>query len=348
MVSWLRGQADYARAALGKIPERDAILARIRKLDSVGESVEDVEIGGGRYFYLKTEPSFNSPKLFVRQGLHGAERLLMDPERLAAHGVHFAIDYFTASLDGRYAAYAISPGGSEDSVLHVIDVTRERDLPETIDRAQYGDVNWRADNRSFFYVRLQKLAAGADPIDRYKKSRVFLHVLGTDPSRDRVVFGYGVSPRAPMTADDDPGLLTTPGCPFLFGVIMHGVSNEQTIYAAPLASADGASIPWRKIVDVDDDVTGMDVHGNMAYFLSHKGASRFKIVSVDLRRPEIAHANVVVAAGSAVVNGLGAARDALYVESLDGGIGRLRRVDYRSGRVLRRSRCRSRARSARW
>ncbi|MCW3062792.1 MAG: f1pep1 2 [Capsulimonas sp.] len=332
-VAWFRGQSDYASSVLKRIPGRGKILARIQHLDAAGESVEDVETGGGRFFYLKTLPSFNSPKLFVREGLRGRERVLVDPERLTKKGVHFSIDYFAASRDGRYVAYAVSPGGSEDSVLHVIDVAHRRNLPEKIDRAQYGDVNWRADGRSFYYVRLQKLPASADSIERYKKSRVYLHNLGTDPGKDKVVFGYGVSPRAPMTSDDDPGLMTAPGCPYLFGVVVHGVLNEQTIYAAPLASAGRASIPWRKIVDVPDDVVGMDVHGHTLYLLSHKGASRFQILSMDLHHPDALHAKVVVASSGAVITGLGAAQDALYVETQDGGIGRLRRVDYRTGHI---------------
>ncbi|BDI30763.1 prolyl oligopeptidase [Capsulimonas corticalis] len=335
MVSWLHGQSEYTKSVLGSIPGRDKILARIQRLDAAGQSVEGVETGGGRYFYLKTEPSFNSPKLFVRDGLGGAERVLVDPERLTRKGVHYAIDYFTASRDGRYVAYALSPGGSEDSVLHVIDAASGRNLAENIDRAQYGDISWRADGRSFFYVRLQKLAAGADPIDRYKKSRVYLHTLGANPDNDKAIFGYGLSPRASMAVDDDPGVLTMPDCDEMFGVVAHGVANELTVYMAPLASAGRGAIPWRKIVDVPDGVVSMDVHGSTLFLLTHKEASRFKIVSVDLRHPELARARIVVAPSGSVITALGAAGDALYVETRDGGIGRLLRVDYQGGSARR-------------
>ena len=68
------------------------------------------------------------------------------------------------TLDGKQVAYGISAGGSENSVIHIIDASSGRESPETIDRAEFGITGWRPDNQSFFYIRLNK--TGAYALDR--------------------------------------------------------------------------------------------------------------------------------------------------------------------------------------
>ncbi len=55
-------------------------------------------------------------------------------------------------------AVGVSPGGSENSVLQVLDASNGQDVGPSIDRAQFGAVFWLPDNRSFFYNRLRKPA----------------------------------------------------------------------------------------------------------------------------------------------------------------------------------------------
>ena len=85
---------------------------------------------------------------------------------------------------------------------------------------------------------------------------------------------------------------------------------------------------WRKIADVGDDVTAFDIHGDHVFLLSHHEASRFKILGVDLPKDEVAHGRVLMPPSDAVVTGIQAAGDALYVQKLDGGLGRLWRLPY--------------------
>src|SRR3954463_5626098 len=108
---WAKAQAEHARATLDAIPGRAPLLARIRELDdSVKERVQSVALaGGGRVFYEKRGADDNQLKLYVRPGWTGTERLLVDPDALAkADGAPHAIEFFQASNNGRYLAYAIS------------------------------------------------------------------------------------------------------------------------------------------------------------------------------------------------------------------------------------------------
>ena len=332
VAAWMKAQNDYTRAVLDRIPGRKELLARIQELDNAGVNVLQVQRAGALFFYFKVEPGSDNRKLYVRDGLKGPERLLVDPEKLGQGGKHWSIDYFTPSLDGTYVAYGISEGGSENSVLHVLESATGKVLPDSIDRAQVGVVSWRRDGRSFVFNRLQKLAPKAPPTDKYRKSLAFLHVLGRDADKEPAVFGIGVSKGVKVSEDDIPIVVLTPASPWAFGLVIHGVQNEATIYAAPLETLGAAAeTPWHLVADVEDAVTNFDARGERIYLLSHKDASRFKVLETGIARPDLAKASVLVAPSEAVITAIGVAQDALYVRDLDGGVGRLRRVPFEGG-----------------
>ena len=334
VAAWFKGQNDYTRAILASIPGRDALLARIKALDEGAEArITDLHrLPGDQYFYQKRLASEDVPKLYRRDGLTSAEKLLVDPTTYATPGgPHFVISYYAPSLDGKYVTVGISAAGSEDATLRVFDSATAKETGDVIDRAQFGGPAWLPDGRSFVYNRLQKLSANSAPTDRYLNSKAYLHVLGTSPDSDKLVFGVGV-PGVAMEASDIPFLGIVPGTPYALGVIAHGVRNEATLYVAPLDSLKSATIPWKKFCDVDDDVTGFDAHGNDMYLVSHHQASRYKVLHVNLAGGDLAHADLVVPPSEQVVQNVAAASDALYVQSLDGGIGRLWRVPYAGGK----------------
>ena len=184
VTAWVKAQADYARKTLDRIPGRAALLKRITEFgDAAPARVAGVQFNNGSYYYLKRLSNQNIPRLYVRAGLAGKERLLVDPEATKTEGgEHYAIDYFSPSYDNRYVAYGISPGGSEESVLHVIEVATGKETGDVIDRVQFGPPAWDEDE-SPAVQPAAKARAGAPKSDKYLKSRAYVHALGTDPER---------------------------------------------------------------------------------------------------------------------------------------------------------------------
>lgn len=334
VVSWMKAQNDYTRAVLKRIPGRDKLLERIKALDNAGSVVSDLQVSAGHFFYLRTDPGSDNRKLYVRDKVDAPERLLVDPEKMTtADGKHFSIDYFSPSIDGKYVAYGISLGGSEDSVLHVLEAESGKVLSDAIDRAEFAQPSWLPDH-SILYTRAQKLAPGAPPTGKYQKTRSYRHVLGADPEKEIALAGYQVNPSVPSSVDDLTWVLYSPGAPdYLLALVVHGVQNEVDLYTTRWSANLDAQTTWKKIADASDDITGFDVHGDTIYLRSHKAASRFKILRTSLERPDVAHAAVAVPASEVVVTGLAAAADGLYVQDLDGGIGRLRKLSYGGGAI---------------
>src|SRR5438552_2235545 len=331
--AWFKAQNDYTRSVLARIPGRDDLFKRIKQLDEGASTrVYDIRrLPGGRIFYQKRLASEDMAKLYTRDGMSAPEKLLADPVKITPAGSpSFVINYYNASYDGSRVAYGASPGGSEDAVIHIVDVATGRESGETIDRGWWGYPAWLPDGRSFLHNRMQKMLPGMAPTERELKSKVYLHVVGTDPEKDPVVFGYDVSPRVKIVPTDLPFVWTQAGSPYVFGMVAHGVQNEITLYAAPIASITSTDIPWHKIVDVDDEVTDFAPHGEDVYLITHKGALRFKIIRTSIANPDIAHAEVVVPETEAVIRGQTVAADAHYVFLLDGGISKVLRVPYSS------------------
>ncbi|MGD0569769.1 MAG: prolyl oligopeptidase family serine peptidase [Candidatus Sulfotelmatobacter sp.] len=329
VIAWMKAQNKYARAVLANIPGRDRLLDRIKALDRAGSVVSALKVLGEHYFYMKADPGSDIYKLYVRDRLTGAERLLVDPENMSTDpSTHFFVDYFQPSLDGKYVAYGISRGGSQDSILRIVETATGKVLSDAIDRARLARLSWLPDG-SFFYTRTPKLPPDTPPSAKYQKGRTYRHVLGGDPDKETAVFGYQVSPDVKVTETDVPALYYSAAAPnYLVGLIMHGAKREFDAYTTMFLKNDSTKLVWKKAVDAVDEVTGYDTHGDSLFLLSHKDASRFKVLRTSLANPDLAHAGLVVPVSERVVTGIFAARDALYVQELDGGIGRMHRLSY--------------------
>jgi prolyl oligopeptidase len=327
VVGFFKDQNAYARSVLGALgTPRQHLFERIKELDNAGVSVSGVTRVGAEYFYERLNPGENSPKLYVRLA-EGTQRLLVDPEKLATAGKHYTIDYFLPSLNGQYVAYGISGGGSEASVIHVVETATAQVLPDTIDRAYFvGATSWLPDNKSFYYVRFPALKPGEPETNKETRAVSYLHVLGRDPDQDSAVFGYGVNPNIKFQPTDFPIVSYSPASSYTIGLIEHGVQNEATIYATQQTVLTSGDVAWKRVVSDDDDVTGFDLKGSTIYLLTHHDAPTFKVVTTSLDAPDFANAKVVVPASKEVVLQASVAADGLYVMSRLGGFGRIVKI----------------------
>jgi prolyl oligopeptidase len=196
---YVERELSYTRSILDPLPGRDKINARLTKLLEIG-TVGAPQMGGPYYFYTRREGDENQPILYVREGRNGVlgnsnnyqDRVLLDVNKLAADGT-IALDWWYASEDGKYVAYGTSPSGSELSTLHVIETASGKLLPDAIDRTRAASLAWKPDNSGFFYTRYPKKGDVAEGQEVYNR-HVFYHALGSDPSRDTLIFGEGRDP----------------------------------------------------------------------------------------------------------------------------------------------------------
>ena len=332
VAAWMKAQADYTHAVLSKIPGRAELYKEVEvRGNAASARVYDVQVVGTKVYYQKRRADENIGKLYVRDGFGGTERLLVDPDSVkSADGKHSAIDWFVPSPDNKYLGYGMSPGGSEESVLHIIDVATGKLTGDVIDRANFGNPSW-LDGSRFVYNRLQKLSEGAPATDKYQNSRVYVHKLGDDPEKDSVLIGVGVSAAVKLEPADITIVYKPIGSDYMIVQAFNGTQRELRLWTAPVASLNGDKTPWVKVAGFEDEVTDLAISGDSVYLMTHKGTPRFKVLRTSLAKPDFAQAQTVVAPGEAVVTGVGAAKDALYVRKMNGGNSELYRLQYTPG-----------------
>jgi prolyl oligopeptidase len=322
---YLMGQNAYARAVLAKIPGREDLAAKIGHVSGLVAAVSAVQPAGGMIFSEIRPAGANTFKLYVREGLHGADRLLFDPDSLASAGTHYSLDYWSASPDGSHVALGTSPAGSENSVLRFMQTKTGAMLPEAIDRAQWGIGSWTPDGTGIFVNRLKPGTKHGDP-DHYLDSTCWLHTLNTDPSTDKLMLTKGSDPAVSMQDIDAPVVFSQVGSDFAVAVLQTGVQNEAQFFVSPLKPALAGRPSWTQICTTADDVVGAALMGSDLFLLTHKGASRFRIVKTTAAKPAFADGVDIVPEGPAVLKAMATARDGVYVQSLDAGLGQVFRL----------------------
>ncbi len=323
---YLAGQNAYARAVLGRIPGRDGLAAKISAVSGALAAVSNVQ-SAGPYVFTELRPvGANTFKLYVREGLAGQDRLLVDPDTLASAGAHYSLDYWTASPDGKLVAYGTSAAGSENSVLRFVETATGKVLPDALDRAQFGGPSWTPDGTGVFINRLKEGTKHGDP-DHYQDSVCWFHKVGADPGTDVKVLAHGLDPAVPIEDISFPIVAAQAGSDLALGLVVRGVQNEVDLYASPLDAAVAGKPVWRRICTSADDVTSVALVGaDDLYLLTHKDAPRYRIVKTKGAEPSFASASEVEPQGEGVIKSVAGARDGVYVQTLNGGVSGLFRI----------------------
>jgi prolyl oligopeptidase len=332
VASWMKAHADHARRALDSLPGYAALKARVAELDNATSAVVGSvsRESGGHLFFTRRGAADNTLKLYHR-GPDGKERLLADPDTWQKEtGKPHAINYFAPSPDSRYVAFGVSAAGSEDASIHVIETATGKRVSGPIDRAQYPNISWRPDSKSFFFLRQQELKPGMPATDRYQNGRSWLHTVGTDPSKDVAVAGPGMFPAVAVRPTDFAYVFSIPGSKFAVAGVFAGVQREIALYSAPLDTVGKPGTPWKRVCDYADKVTSFAVRGDDIYLLTHRDSPRYSVVRTSLAAPDVKKAATAIAASDQVLFEIAAAKDGLYFESRDGAVKRLKRLAWGS------------------
>jgi len=182
--AWTAAQNARTESYLAQVSVRPALRARLEELLAIG-SLSAPAPARGRYFYQYRDGRQNQPILYVREGVQGCDRVLIDPNALNPEGTT-ALDWYHPSDDGHLLAYGLSEDGNEESVLHVLDVDTGDPLPDRIPHTRAADLAWLPDRSAFYYTRYPAPGEVPEGEEHYHRA-VFFHQLGSDPASDQLV-----------------------------------------------------------------------------------------------------------------------------------------------------------------
>jgi prolyl oligopeptidase len=253
---------------------------------------------GNQYFYLRHSGLQPQPALWVRDGVDGDERVLIDPNAWSEDGAT-ALAEWAASEDGALVAYAVQDGGTDWRTIRVLDVASGDVLADEVAWARFTNLAWARDGSGFFYARFPEPEPGASAQAVIANHAVWFHALGTPQAEDRLLYatpGQPVLTHAFEVTDDGR-----------YAVVMSTpVSATNTLAVVDLESSD-----WRPrmlVENLDDEWSVVGNTGTAFYVITSKDAERRKVVTVNLAGADPVFEDLVgeqadVLTGGALVGG---------------------------------------------
>ena len=319
---FLAEQEKYASWFLGSLPDRRSFATRIAALTAGDMPGDKVQVAGGRIFTFRRNDGSETMNLLVRDGPDGADRVLVDAGKLGQGGSHGGLDYYwNVSPDGRHVVFAYFQNGSEELTLRLVDVETGNFLPDTIDHVDMTLRSWAPDSSGFFYNRLSP----GEGAEKYENTAVWFHRLGTPFSADVLALKAGVGGvDAPVS--DSPQLQAVAGSRYALAMFLQVGDVIDYAYVAPLADALAGRAQWKKLATKQDKLLAATQWGDQLYAVLTDRGGKGRVVKTPAANPDLKTAKEVVPELDDFIISVGAAKDALYVETLHIGLNGIIRV----------------------
>jgi prolyl oligopeptidase len=274
VADWVAEQKAVSDTYLDALPGKAALAAKMKTLYNY-ERYSLPEKAGGHYFFTKNDGLQNQSVLYVRKGLKGKDRVLIDPNTWAKDGAT-ALDSWVASKNGKLMAYAIQDGGSDWRTIKVLDVTTGKPLSDEIQWAKFTNISW-VGNEGFLYSRFAAPSKGAAFQQLNYNQTVYFHKIGTPQSADQVVYATPdrkeLGHSAEVTQDGKWVVLTSSsGTDEKYELNLMPLGKKREWKPQPLVS--GLNYDWQLVEGI----------GNSLYFVTNKDAPKLRVIKFDLSK----------------------------------------------------------------
>lgn len=275
VAQWSAEQSALTTDYLATLPGRQAFLRQLKKLYD-HDQVFAPHKRGERYFFTRKRASDSQPALYLREGVDGPERVLIDPNTWSDDGAD-ALGEWAVSDNGAFVAYGVQKGGTDWRTIRVLDVNRCKVLEDAVEWARFTLIAWTKDAAGFIYSRFPTPEAGAISNAGIADHAIYFHVLGTPQTEDRLIFAMPDHPERLHLADRAVGddylcIYSTPG------------AGTNALSIVDLSSEDWAA--RTVIANYDSEWSVIGSVGAKLFVMTSKDAQRRKIVSIDLADPD--------------------------------------------------------------
>ncbi len=279
-VAWAAQQAALVADEAATWATTDHWRSRLTELTSAGV-IGTPTFRGERRFFMRRDGEQQFAVLMTVDP-DGTERVLLDPMEIDPSGLT-TLDAWQPSKEGDLLAYQISEGGTEESVVRVIDVVTGELVDGPIDRARYSPIAWLPGAEAYYYVRRMDPAGLPEGEEQFHR-RVWLHRLGTDPADDVEIFGAG------RVVTNYYGVSVSMDGRWLVVSSQEGTEPRNDLWIADL-SASPLDAPELVEVQVGVDATtslhiGRD---GRAYIYTDLDAPRGRLLVTDPTAPTVEH-----------------------------------------------------------
>src|SRR5579871_5656004 len=183
---WVEEENKLTFSYLDSIPQRETIRKGLTDLYNYERYAAPLEVRG-RVFYAHNTGLQNQNVYFSQEGLNGTPKVLIDPNTMSTDGT-VAVDGFVPNREGTQVAYAVAQAGSDWSVWHIRDVATGKDLPDTLRWTKASSIGWMPGGKSFYYTHFPEPDPKASLTQANQNGKIYLHQLGDDQSKDKLIY----------------------------------------------------------------------------------------------------------------------------------------------------------------
>jgi prolyl oligopeptidase len=307
---------------------------RERVTDLVGAGMITVPVWrGDRQFVMRRTSEQEHAVLLVIEA-DGTERTLIDPMQVDATGTT-TLDAWQPSKEGHLLAYQLSEGGTEESIVRVMDVTTGEIVDGPIDRARYSPIAWLPGGEAYYYVRrlpADQVPAGEEQFHR----RVWLHRVGTAPDTDTLIFGEG------LDATNYYGVTVSRDGRWMSITAAAGTEPRNDLWVADLTSSPPTAPELITVQEGVDAQTSLHFgRDGLIYAYTNLEAPRGRILvsqpgmwSIDEWRVLVPEDDEAVLEGWSILDGEELSDPVLLVVRSHHAVGRIHRHELTSGREI--------------
>jgi prolyl oligopeptidase len=274
VADWVAAQNRVTDAYLTHLPGRAAFAARMGELYSY-DRYGLPRRAGSRYFYSRNNGQQNQSVLYVRDGLAGEGRVLIDPNGWAADGAT-ALAEWEPSDDGSKLLYTVQDGGTDWRIVRVLDVASGQPLADELRWVKFSDFAWSADGSGFFYSRFPAPEPGATFQSTNLNQAVYFHRLGDDQSADALVYATPDQPGRSHVAD------VTDDGRWLVITTSESTDDRYEVHVVDLRQPNRP--PHVLVSGLDHKWALAGNEGSRLFFITDKDAPRGRIVALDAVR----------------------------------------------------------------
>ncbi|KAG1935247.1 prolyl endopeptidase-like [Pimephales promelas] len=248
---------------------------------------------GQRYFYSYNEGLQNQNVLYVQNSLDSPATVFFDPNTLSDDGT-VALKMGRLSEECEYFAYGLSSAGSDWVTIRFMRADDQVDLPDVLERVKFSCLAWTHDAKGIFYNCYPRQDGKADGTETTTNlnQKLYYHVIGTSQSEDILVAEFPENPKwhSSLTVSDDGQfavLSITEGC--------EPVNRLWYCDLNKLPNGITGLLPWVKLVDTfEAQYTYITNEGTVFTLRTNLEAPRYRLITIDLQKPEQKHWNTLI------------------------------------------------------
>lgn len=270
--AWIEAENKVTDDYLSQIPERQMIKDRITKLWNY-EKYSAPFKQGKHYFYYKNDGLQNQAVLYITDSVTDAGRVFLDPNKLSTDGT-VALNGTVFSDDGKLVAIGTATAGSDMTEWKIMEVETGNYLSDTLEPRRQGISSFTKDGKGFFYSAFPKANQSTALKDQNFYQKLYYHKLGTPISDDVMIYDR------PDNKEYFVGGGVTEDGEWLIVNVGKGTAPQNMVLYKNLKTKDAPITELIGNLDANYSFIGNDK--STFYFQTDKGATRSKIVSIDV------------------------------------------------------------------